>query len=187
MNWKWGFFILLGVNVLVLGSIWLLFSPIGSDTPSPEERPEGSLPEGEVFFSAETSLEQISTYMQMETDDVLDINMEGEEIVFTGTYEFFGVGAELSLYLLPTVTDSGNLRLEENGLSLGPFNLPSSTALEAIRQQADLPEYVQVYPEEQIIDVHINDIDIGEQMYLRIASSDFEDGTIQLEGVLPDG
>ncbi|MBB6449537.1 uncharacterized protein YpmS [Geomicrobium halophilum] len=179
MNWKWAFFILLAINVIIAGSFWLLLSPIGSDSPSPSEIQEAP-EEGEVFFSAETSIDQINTYLSTENDG-FRIQKEGDEFVFTGTFEFFGVNFDVDLYLLPMVTDSGNLRLEENGVAIGALELPGSTVLEVIRQQADMPEWVHIYPDEGVIDVDINDIDIGDELYLRIGSLDTE--TITFEGV----
>ncbi|QQK79529.1 YpmS family protein [Salicibibacter cibi] len=187
MNWKWAFFILIGVNIVVIASFWFLLSPIGSDL-APEEISEGETPppEEEALFTAETSLDQISAYMRSETDDAVDIHMEEGEIVFTGRYTFFGMDVDLNLYLIPTVSDSGNLRLEENGMSIGSLNLPSSAVLRVVGEQADLPEFVHVYPQEGMIDVHVNDIDIGDDLFLRIGTSELENGLIPLEGVYGD-
>ncbi|QQK75628.1 YpmS family protein [Salicibibacter cibarius] len=187
MNWKWAFFILIGVNVVVIVSFWFLLSPIGSDS-APEEIPDGEMPatEEEVLFTAETSLDQISTYMRSETDDAVDIHMEEDEIVFTGRYTIFGMDVDLNLYLVPTVSDSGNLRLEENGMAIGSLNLPSSAVLRVIGEQADLPEFVHIYPQEGVIDVHVNDIDIGEDLYLRLGDSGLDNGLIPLEAVYGD-
>lgn len=184
MNWKRAFFILIGVNIVVIAGFWLLLSPIGSDS-APDEIPEGEIPsqEEEVFFTAETSVDQISTYMRSETDDAIDIHMEGGEIVFTGGYTIFGMDVDLNLYLLPSVSESGNLRLEENGLAIGSLNLPSAAVMRAVEEQAELPEFVHIYPQEGMIDVHVNDIDIGDDLYLRIVDSGVEDGLIPLEGV----
>lgn len=187
MNWKWAFFILAGINIAIIASFWLLLSPIGSES-APEELPEGEVPaqEEEVFFTAETSVDQIRSFMRSQTDDAFDIHMEDDEIVFTGNYTFFGMDVDLNLYLLPTVSESGNLRLEENGMAIGSLNLPSAAVLRVVEEQADLPEFVHVYPQEGVIDVHVNDIDIGDDLYLRIGASGLENGEIPLEGVYGD-
>ncbi|WP_160112649.1 YpmS family protein [Salicibibacter kimchii] len=187
MNWKMAFFILIGINTAVIASFWLLLSPIGSDS-APEKIPEGEMPsqQEEVFFTAETSVDQIRSYMHSETGEAIDIHMEDGEIIFTGTYTFFGMDVDLNLHLVPTVAESGNLRLEENGIAIGPLNVPSSAVLRAVSEQADLPQFVHVYPQEGVIDVHLNDIDIGDNLYLRIAASGVEDGLIPLEGVYDD-
>lgn len=187
MNWKWAFFILAGINIAIISSFWLLLSPIGSES-APEELPEGEAPaqEEEVFFTAETSVDQIRSFMRSQTDDAIDIHMEDDEIVFTGNYTFFGMDVDLNLYLLPTVSESGNLRLEENGMAIGSLNLPSAAVLRVVEEQGDLPEFVHVYPQEGVIDVHVNDIDIGDDLYLRIGASGLENGDIPLEGVYGD-
>ncbi|WP_160141848.1 YpmS family protein [Salicibibacter halophilus] len=187
MNWKWAFFILAGINIAIIASFWLLLSPIGSES-APEELLEGEAPaqEEEVFFTAETSVDQIRSFMRSQTDDAIDIHMEDDEIVFTGNYTFFGMDVDLNLYLLPTVSESGNLRLEENGMAIGSLNLPSAAVLRVVEEQGDLPEFVHVYPQEGVIDVHVNDIDIGDDLYLRIGASGLENGDIPLEGVYGD-
>ncbi|GAK05220.1 YfaA protien [Geomicrobium sp. JCM 19037] len=180
MKWRWAFFILLGLQALAVIVLAIMLTS-GSSGDVVPEREQMSV--GEPLFTVETSVARINDYIDEASDDQFQLHADDGNYVFTNEYELFGLNIDIQMQLQPEITEAGNIRLYEDGLSIGSLSLPASAVLTLISEQADLPNWIHVNPDEGFIDIRVNEIDTGEGLGLRAAELS-DEGTITIEALV---
>lgn len=161
--WKWAFLILVGV-LLGMG-FWgyrqLAPVQVGEENPAPIEQGEGDLT-FEVRAGREQITQVANTYLEQEmADDSVGLNFVlDEQAELHGEIEVFGFPIEFALYLTPYVLENGNLQLRGESLNIGALNLPISFAMSQIARQADLPEWIVIDSDEEMIIVNLNEFQL---------------------------
>jgi len=175
INWKISFLILLVVNVLLISVIFIfVLSPVGG--------PKLNLLKGkedkkDVGFYVQTNKEDLTKivnyYIEKEgLDGPIDYYVHlSDEVELYGSMLVFNQEIELKMTFEPEALDNGDLLLYQKSISIGQLNLPVSYILKFIRNSYKLPEWVKIYPDEEVVYVALNEMKLKSDM--KVKAEDF--------------
>ncbi|EXJ22605.1 YfaA [Alkalibacterium sp. AK22] len=191
-GWKWAFFILL----VLVGSIvfWIGWQLRPTEQSTQSIRTEGTaVAEGdELVFELTSNRQQLNQVVNVYLSRELGDDFSGytftidENVELSGTIQVVNFDVDFSLYMDPFVMEDGNLQLRATSIQLGAFELPTGLAMNVISQQLELPDWVRINSEEQIILVALSEFRLGNGARLRMNRIDLEADDITIDIVLPD-
>lgn len=82
-----------------------------------------------------------------------------QQVVFEGTYQFFGVTIPLYLYFQPFKMEDGNILLRILDISAGNLSLPKAEVLAYLQKNYKLPSFVKIDSQEAAIHLKIRELD----------------------------
>lgn len=183
--WKWAFISL--IALLVLGVILLLqaIRPINSVEDSANKTPID--PKGEIEIVSELSKEDVefvlNSFLEVETKDSpasYQVKLD-EELELASKIEWMGLTIPFSLTFEPYATEDGNLQLRAQSVEVASFSLPVSAIMAALGNQMDLPTFIQLDSESQMILVNFNQLHNFYPYGIELEKVDLENDEIQLK------
>lgn len=166
--WKWAFFILLLVNIVVFGYIFNLF--FGSRTSTEADISSNRLNKIETVKQEEQIEATISlngqelqlllqTILEMEADQQQVPNiLITDSIILTGEIELLGFPLEYFIEAEPFTTNNGNLQLKVAKVNMGSLSLPIEQSLEIIQGFFNPSIPVEVNASEHFLVILLSDI-----------------------------
>lgn len=188
-KWKWFFFTLLTINiVIVISLITLIFWPIPEkDLPSDSETTEQKSSEFTIRTTKENLNELINAYMSewlQNTDHQYSVSLE-DDVHLVGELPVFSTTVPLSVHLEPIVQDNGDVVLKQKSISLGMLELPNKKIMEYIDKYLPTPEWVIVNPDEEEIYVAVTQIDIRSNFEVAVEHMDLEVNNLAIKIRVP--
>lgn len=183
--WKWAFISL--IALLVLGVILLLqaIRPINSVEDSVSKTPID--PKGEIEIVSELSKEDVefvlNSFLEVETKDSpasYQVKLD-EELELASKIEWMGLTIPFSLTFEPYATEDGNLQLRAQSVEVASFSLPVSAIMAALGNQMDLPTFIQLDSDSQMILVDFNQLHNFYPYGIELEKVDLENDEIQLK------
>lgn len=190
--WKWAFFIFLVLIVSVLFWIGWQLRPTEESTQSIGTEEFVPVEGDELVFEMTSNRQQLNRVVNLYLSSELGEDFSGyaftvdENVELSGIFQVFNFDVDFSLYMDPYVMEDGNLQLRATSIQLGAFELPTGLAMNVISQQLDLPEWVRINSEEQIILVALNEFELENGASLRMNRIDLEADDITIDIVLPE-
>lgn len=190
--WKWAFFIFLVLIVSVLLWIGWQLRPTEESTQSIGTEEFVPVEGDELVFEMTSNRQQLNRVVNLYLSSELGEDFSGyaftvdENVELSGIIQVFNFDVDFSLYMDPYVMEDGNLQLRATSIQLGAFELPTGLAMNVISQQLDLPEWVRINSEEQIILVALNEFELENGASLRMNRIDLEADDITIDIVLPE-
>lgn len=178
--WKWMFLSLFVVNVVGVITLFAFVFLMGDGTREDiyEETIDTSF---QPIMSLQFTPQQLDSFLQEEWQhEQVHIHFGNGTIQTEIFMEMLGQTTTATLEFIPEVLTDGNIRLVETSFSIGGLRIPASTALNMIASQVDIPSYVEIFPENRIIVVKLNEITFKEKYYLKAEKIDLEEGIIEL-------
>ncbi|GAB2492015.1 YpmS family protein [Alkalibacterium psychrotolerans] len=190
-GWMWAFFIIFALNITFV--IWLVINLQGTTSDSNQSTTgEPVSVDNPVTFELLTNRSQMNQVVNL----YLEEEMEEEDPEFHfeltdqaelhGVLQVLGFDVDFTLLTDPYVMEDGNLQLRAQSIQLGSFELPISMAMNVISQQIDLPEWVRVDSEQQIILVALNEFQLENGTTFEMQHIDLEADDIRIGIVLPE-
>ncbi|EZH68006.1 hypothetical protein DH09_08820 [Bacillaceae bacterium JMAK1] len=178
MKWKIAFFTLLAIIIGGFLVVILLLTSSSDQQAIPEEQhiEDGLVP----LFTVETDLERVNRYIESEFDEPFRLESQEEQLRLSNTYEVVGMNVDIQVQFIPEITENGNIRLIEDGFSVGALSLPASTVLRLVDEAADFPDWIYVNANEGVIDVRLTEIELDNDLVIQAES--FQDGQITIRG-----
>jgi uncharacterized protein YpmS len=160
-NWKIGFLLLLGINLLiaiVMLSL-VMFPSVGPQT-SKVESPRGEHVSFYVKSNKNDLNKLINHYIKEEAaDSPIDYRvLLGEEVELYGTLPFFGDELNMKLTFEPKALGNGDLVLRQKSMTIGRLHLPISYVLNFIGKNYKIPKGVDIRPKDQLIYIHMQQL-----------------------------
>src|SRR5690625_3339749 len=189
INWKYLFFGLLTVNILIFVIIISLIlwpvkhEPYTIDYPLKEDA--GS--EFTVRTTKENLNELINAYIDKflwQTNHHYAVTLD-EDVHLLGEIPVFSTTVPLSIHLEPIVQDNGDIVLRQKSISVGLLQLPNKKIMEYIKKYLTMPEWVVVQPNEESIYVAISDMDIKSNFQVAVESFDLEANNLAFKIKVP--
>ena len=187
--WKWAFLLLLS---LILGAgIWLS----NQLTPFIQGEPNLSLTEPvkeEMTFQLQAHKKDLNQLVTKYIDDELsnkqvDFNfILTKEAQLSGTFQLFGHDVGFSLFLDPFVMENGNLQFKATRISVGALDLPISFAMNLIKSQLKVPDWVAINTKKEIIVFNLNEFYLENGMHFSADKIDLENDDIRLNVFIPN-
>ena len=171
-TWKKAFIWLASINaaiilLLIVCLIWLLSIPDSEMSVKNDKKLEATEP----VFTVSTDKEQLTKLINQQIDSRSTGNLKfhvdmTDTVDIIGNLRWLGLNIPFQLSFLPSVSN-GDISLKEESAKLGVFNLPESQVLKFIKAGGNLPEWVEVLPNEKQINVRLSQYLIKDQYYFK--------------------
>jgi uncharacterized protein YpmS len=187
-KWKRLFFLLLGINIAVFAVIFTLIS-----LPSDDDKPEmARVDDGEdVKFVIHTNKEDlnkvINHYLEKEglTGSIDYKVLLRDEVELYGTMPVFGRDLEMKLTFEPEALKNGNLVLKQKSISIGQLQLPVSYVLKFVRDSYQLPEWVTIVPNDEMVYVALQKLELKSDIKVKVNEFDLKKDNIKFTLLVP--
>ncbi|GCF92808.1 hypothetical protein NRIC_06990 [Enterococcus florum] len=188
-GWKIAFLILIG---LLLGSTIFLATRVFSqrETGLPSSG-ETKVAEGSPVLTMNTNKKKLNDVMDYFLDEFqedssikYDFYLENQAML-AGKFKFLGAKVDFNLYFDPFVMDNGNVQLKARDLSIGTLNLPVREVLSILKRSYKFPDWVEVTPKNQTIELKLNEFSLENGMFIRANHIDLVNDDIQFSLYLP--
>lgn len=187
--WKWAFLFLMSI---VLGIVIWLTTQL---TPFIQGEPNLSLNEStkeEMTFQIQAHKKDLNQLVTNYIDEELstsqvDFNfILDEQAQLSGTFQLFGRDVGFSLFLDPFVMENGNLQFKATRISVGALDLPISFAMNLIKSQLNVPDWVAINTKKEIIVFNLNEFYLKSGMHFNADKINLEEDDIRLNVFMPD-
>ena len=187
----WAFLILLGVIISL--SIWIIvrLQPSSSENTG-EQAGDVTVIEDSLSFEVVTDKNQLNRVINLYLEEELDEQFTGynvmiaEHVQLSGALQVFGFDVDFLLRMDPYVVDDGSLQLRATSIQLGSFDLPIGIAMNVLSQQLDLPYWIRVDSEQQMILVALNEFQLENDVQFAMQRIDLQEDDIRLNIILPE-
>lgn len=182
--WKWAF--LSSISLIVIGLIML----IRAVQPVSIQEKETGLPvdsKDEVSLVSTITKEDAATIMNTSIDAmIVDERLSYEvrldnQLEIHSNVQLFGFDIPYTLFFDPYVTEEGNLQLRADAIELANFSLPVSAVLSILAGELELPNYIGVDSQTQIILIDFNKLSSQYDKGITMEKIDLETNEIQLK------
>lgn len=187
--WKWAFLLLMSI---VLGVVIWLTTQL---TPFIQGEPNLSLNEptkDEMTFQIQAHKKDLNQLVTNYIDEELsnkqvDFNfILDEQAQLSGTFQLFGQDVGFSLFLDPFVMENGNLQFKATRISVGALDLPISFAMNLIKSQLNVPDWVAINTKKETIVFNLNEFYLQSGMHFNADKIDLEEDDIRLNVFMPN-
>lgn len=188
-KWKIGFFILLGLIATVILIMYILISSPAED--SQMEPVKNTADSEDVAFKVATNKRDlnrvINHYIEEEgKNSKIDYQvLLTDEVELYGTLLLFSEELELRLTFEPQALENGDLILNQKSISVGQLRLPVSTVLKFVRDSYDLPDAVNIQPEEERVYVSMQRLKLKSDIKVRVNEFDLKKDNIKFTLLVP--
>jgi uncharacterized protein YpmS len=186
-KWKSGFLLLLGVNLLIIISLFiLLMMPVNQ-----KEIKHTELKGDHVAFEVKSNKADlnklINQYMEKEiADSPINYQVQlRDEVELHGTLPFFSQQLNLKLTFEPEALDNGDLVLKQKSISIGSMDLPVSYVLNFIRDNYKLPKGVDIRPNDKLVYVNMQQLKIKSDIKIQANEFDLKNNNISFTLLVP--
>lgn len=188
-KWKIGFFILIGLIATAILFIYILVSSPAED--SQMEPVKNTADSEDVAFKVATNKRDlnrvINHYIEEEgKNSKIDYQvLLTDEVELYGTLPLFSEELELRLTFEPQALENGDLILNQKSISVGQLRLPVSTVLKFVRDSYDLPDAVNIQPEEERVYVSMQRLKLKSDIKVRVNEFDLKKDNIKFTLLVP--
>ncbi|MBO1306778.1 YpmS family protein [Enterococcus sp. 669A] len=188
-GWKIAFLVLVG---LLLGSgVFLATRVLSTRETNLPPSSETTVPEGSPVLTMNMDKKKLNTVMeyfltefQKDSDIKYEFYLENQALL-KGQFSLLGADINFYLYFDPYVMDNGNVQLRARDLSIGTLNLPVSEVMSMIVRSYKFPEWVEVSPKDQTIELKLDQFKLQNGMFIRADHIDLIGDDIQFGLYLP--
>lgn len=135
--WKWLFIILLLLNILTLGSLYIFLS--GSYDAVDTGENDGTSGEHVVILQNHTVETLLNSFLQEDSANDIEVSIDENNIELFSENEYLNMNFDTTFNLSPQITDS-TIIFEISDISVGQLPLTEDMLYTLIRTSADLPE-----------------------------------------------
>jgi uncharacterized protein YpmS len=187
-KWKKGFFLLLGIDLLIaVIVISLILIPAN-------EKKKNNLPtsnkDAVSFYikSNKNDLNQlINHYLKKEAADTpIDYQVHlGNEVELYGEIPFFSEKLNMKLTFEPKALENGDLLLKQKSIALGSLHLPVSNVLTFIRENYQLPAGVDIRPRDKLVYINMQNLKLKSDTKVKVNKFDLQKDDIAFTLLVP--
>ena len=173
--WKWACLLILAINVAFVGVIASRLIQVREPAvESGSSKKTDSVKVGTFSTNREQLNDTVAAYLEdYQTDQMsYTVYATSSAIMFEGTYTLLGSKVPLYIYFQPSRLDSGAVQLKITSFSVGTLSLPESEVLKYIKSSYKLPSFVKVLPNESAININIQNLKNGADLYLKATTID---------------
>ncbi|MDT2815055.1 YpmS family protein [Vagococcus carniphilus] len=115
-----------------------------------------------AIFDINMKKKQVNEVLNFFLDDLMkesgvdySFNLENDALI-DGTFNLLGHETHFYLYFDPYVLNDGNVQLKAKSLSVGSLNVPIPAMINYISSTTDLPDWVEIDADKQLINLHLD-------------------------------
>jgi len=177
-TWKTAFFTLLIINILIIVFLFtMVFLPAGGDSLTGEH---GVSKKSQASLTVTANKKDlnilINDFIEKENaDSPIDYKVSlNDEVELYGTLPVFDQNVEMKLTFEPKALKNGDLILSQNTIHIGKLQLPSRYVMNFIKNNYHFPKWVEIFPNEKIIYIHLTDIELKNQLHIHANTFDLK-------------
>jgi len=181
-SWKKAFFILIGINIFSLLIICILFFIPAKEFTNFDDDTRLSSSQLEIQANKKNLNDLINQYIEKETKNSkvkYRVNLENHVELY-GMIDVFDTQVQMQLNFESKALDNGDLLLTLSSIQVGQLNLPTYYVLNFIKNVYAFPEWVDIYPNEKVIYLHITEIEMKNDMKIKIDEFDLPNDHISI-------
>lgn len=186
--WRLAFITLLAVVVGFIGLIMFRVT-------TPRMTYDASLPVNQTsdkpIFDINMKKDQVNTTINYFLEDAMKESgvdysfvLENEAMI-DGTFSLLGHETHFYLYFEPYVLNDGNVQLKAKSLSVGALNVPIPAMINYISSTTDLPSWIELDADQQLINLHLNQFKLDNGMSIKAKKINLIDDDISFSLYLP--
>ena len=107
------------------------------------------------------------------------------QAMIDGTFSLLGHETHFYLYFEPYVLNDGNVQLKAKSLSVGSLSIPIPAMINYIGSTTDLPNWIELDADQQLINLHLNKFKLENGMSVRAKKINLIDDEISFSIYLP--
>lgn len=187
--WKWAFFTLLTLILLVIGTIFFK-ATAPTNVPAQQE----AYPTTDTSVAVTLNRRQVNAlsknYLErfLKDDKVKYRFVVGNKYATViGKTHFLGAQVQFALNFIPKRLSNGNILLQTKGLSVGQLNLPVKFVLSYIKSNYKLPNWVYVNQKKKTITLDLNRYSKHRSLHYSAQEVHMEKGEFKFLITIPKG
>lgn len=187
-KWKRGFFLLLGLNILI---VIILLSLIMVPSAEKSKIPQQESGDNNVSFHVKSNKNDlnmlINQYLKKEAADspiAYQVQLS-DEVELYGTLPFFSQEIDMKLTFVPEALKNGDLVMKQKSISIGSLALPVSYVLKYISENYKLPKGVEIQPNEKQVYVHMEQLNLKSDIKIKANKFDLKKDDISFLILVP--
>ncbi|KAB2333570.1 YpmS family protein [Bacillus mesophilum] len=187
-KWKLFFFVLLGLNLalFVLLAV-LIYTPTEHQAYEPKELNESAYAPFSISANKQDLNGVINHYLESEGmtgafDYQIFLN---DDVELIGSLPVFTQEIQMKLAFEPTALENGDIVLEKKEMSVGQLQLPASYVMKFVKDNYDIPEWVEIVPSEERIYVALTDMKLKSDVKVKVNEFDLEQDDIRFSLLVP--
>lgn len=182
--WKIAFF---SLAIVVIGEVIVVFVML-SQGDDHEFKQEPRVYEEKPIFFVKTSKERLNDYVQSYLQsltydrDHFDFTVKLNDYVHVAGYlTVFDQKLHFRMQLKPFVQPDGNLLLKQQYFYIGKMPIPSKQVLKTIRSSIELPQWLEVTPEQGAIYINFERMNVNGNLQIKVTKLDLKNNDLQFE------
>ena len=189
-HYKRLFYLLLGLNVVIILLLFLLFQLITSGEDDVVRSPHSIQKEDGISFNIQTNKQDLNKVIKHHLEEQQTGNFDyqvtlTDDVEFIGRVPIFQETMEVQLIFEPFVLDNGDLELRQKNMSIGKFSLPPSLVLGFIHNSVSLPEGITVQPDDEKVYVSLKDLKLKSDFTIAVKEFNLKEDNILFSLHLP--
>jgi len=180
--WKTAFFTLLVINIgMIIFFFISAFLPTGGDSLTGENGVSKKTQARLTVMANKKDLNiLINDFIEKENaDSPIDYKVKlNDEVELYGTLPIFDQNVEMKLTFEPKALENGDLILSQNTIYIGKLQLPSRYVMNFIKNNYHFPKWVEIFPNEKMIYIHLTDIELKNQLHIHANTFDLKNDDI---------
>jgi len=180
--WKTAFFTLLVINIgMIIFFFISAFLPTGGDSLTGENGVSKKTQARLTVMANKKDLNiLINDFIEKENaESPIDYKVKlNDEVELYGTLPIFDQNVEMKLTFEPKALENGDLILSQNTIYIGKLQLPSRYVMNFIKNNYHFPKWVEIFPNEKMIYIHLTDIELKNQLHIHANTFDLKNDDI---------
>lgn len=187
ITWKRAFFLLLSVILIILLFVLILmYQPVEEEFPPSSRESSGEFVQFQVQSNKGDLNKLINHYIEKEAKGPIDYRVVlQDEVELYGIVKVFTQELEMKLTFEPEALLNGDLVLKQKSIFIGRLELPVSYVLKFIRDQYQLPEWVEIQPAEKLIYLSVDKLKLKSDIKVKIRKFDLRNDDIKFTLLVP--
>lgn len=187
-KWKKLFFLLLGINVVIIGLLIVMMKLPNRDEAYFTESLENNQ---YAPLSIQTNKENLNQIINHYLNDqgltgAFDYKVILDEAVeLYGSIPVFSQNVQLKLTFEPTALENGDIVLQQKSISVGRLQLPVPYVLKLVHDHYKLPKWVYIRPNEENIYVSLQSMKLKSDVKVKVDQFNLQDDEIRFTLLVP--
>lgn len=181
--WKWSFIALV---IILLFAVFQLFNAIQPFSINEPNHDINSYSDEQMNITATINREDTEQFMNTFLTATLNEQYSGyyvevnEQLDIHGELEIFSFNVPFVLTFDPYVLENGNVQLRADGVQLGSFSLPVSAVMGLLTNQLEVPEFIAIDSESQMIVLNLNELSKDYNVAVELLRIDLPEDEIEM-------
>lgn len=187
-SWKRAFYTLLVVNGIFLLFLLVLLMIPQKHGEFKTQNTDLNFQEAQITTNKADLNRLLNYYLEKESrSGRMDYQvLLNDSVEFYGILPIFNQSIEMQMTFHPEATESGDLILNQESISIGQLDLPVKYVMNFIKKTYDFPKEVEIFPNEELIYIHMTDMKFGKNIKMKVNEFDLENDNISFSLIMPE-